>query len=1243
MKKNLLFVLLAILCISFMSNLFAQVPVMIGDGTAVNGNTGSPAPYGTWYKAFRQQFLILASEFNNAGGGPGEISSVAFEVTDLDDATPMTNFRVRMKHTNQTSLTTTFEAGTYETLFQAASFMPTVGWNTHEFDAPFVWDGASNILIETVTDVITGNYARNPACPYTVTPFNSSLRFQSDSTNGDTATTGSTLANRSNMKFMMEQLDMVDMVAMSITGPNSPALNSDATYTIRVKSLCPTTVSDYTVKLMMAPEIVLGSEDGIAIDPMEELEFEFTWTPDEEGAFELFGRVEKVGDENPANDNTLMFPVTVMPEGLVEIAIGDGTLTNTTTGAPTPYGTYWKNFREQYLIKASELNNAGGGPGEIYALSFEVANLNNISAMPNYRIRLKHTTQQALTTNFEAGDYTQVFQSPSFMPEPGWNLHPFAVPFDWDGASNILVDVVCDLVGGYTQNASVFYTSMDFGSSLRYQSDSIAADTATTGTVSMNRSNMVFNMQQLDMQDMVGLSITGPTTPNVNSTIGYTIRVKNISPNTVTNYTVKLMEAPNTEIASMAGTSIGPMEELDFVLNWTPTQTGETQIFGLVDMPNDENPANDATPMLTVNVMAEGLLVVELGTGTGTNGNTGAPAPYGTWYRAFREQFLFTADELFTAGAAPGMLNAIAFNVSSLDECTPMTNYRIRIKDTDQTALANSFEVGDYQEVFQAASFMPVTGWNLHAFTTPYMWDGASNLLIDIVTDPITGDYARNALTFMTNTGFNSSLRFNSDTASGTTGTTGTVSMNRSNARFFLDVVDMGSLSGTVTGAGDPLEGVTLVVENTVFVTTTDAQGNYTFSHVPLGAQTVTASLHGYADTSHTVTIIEDENTVQDFVLVQLPQVSVTGRIVGSDAPTVGIADAMFALSGYEPYSAETDASGNFTIPNVYANHVYTYNASAIGYAMTTGTLDVGTSNINMGDIIVNEVAYPPHSVIATEAADNQSVDITWESPVPGGVAYEDDFEDYAPFATEFGDWVTHDVDGLPTYGFSGIDFPGSGSAMSFIIFTPNATTPPLDEHPAYSGENMAACFASQGGLNNDWLISPQVLGGGEVSFWAKTYMDYGLERFHLGVSTTGTDVADFTIISGPNYIQVPLDWTEFTFDLSDFAGQQIHVGINCVSDDCFIFWVDDFYAGPSRAAQRLTTASDAAIQASSVSNSRGIPVPRAIVEPNPVTIVSKPAQPQDRAMLGYKVYRLLADDQDNEAQWTTLTTNTIT
>ncbi len=1242
MKKNLLFVLLVILSLSFMGSLFAQVPVTIGEGTSVNGTTGSPAPYGTWYKAFRQQYLVLATEFNNAGGGPGEITSVAFQVDDLNGTTPMTNFRVRMKHTSQTNLSSAFEAGDYQVLFQADTFIPEVGLNTHVFSQPFIWDGASNILIETVTDVCAGSYAYNPSSPYTATTFNSSLRFQSDSANGDTATTGTTLANRTNMVFMMEQLDMQDLVAMSVTGPNSPSLNSDATYTVRIKSLCPAPVSNYTVTLFKAPDTVIATQAGVSIAPMEELDFELTWTPTEEGAFQLFGNVSMTGDENPANDNTPMFNVTVMPEGLVEIAVGDGTLANTTTGPPTPYGTYWQNFREHYLVKASELNNAGGGPGEIYALSFEVANLNSVSAMPNYRIRMKHTTQQELTTTFEVGDYTQVFQSDSFMPINGWNLHPFSVPFDWDGASNILVEVVCDFVGGYTQNASVYYTGMNFASSLRYQSDSVPADTNPTGTLSNNRSNMVFNMQQLDMQDMVGLSIVGPTTPNVNSTIGYTVRVKNISPNTVTNYSVKLMEAPNTEIASLPGTAIGPMEELDFVLNWTPTVVGETQLFGRVVMPNDENPANDNTPMLTVNVMTEGLLVVELGTGTGVNGNTGSPAPYGTWYKAFREQFLFTADELFAAGAAPGLLNGVAFNVSSLDECTPMTNYRIRVKDTDQTALSSAFEAGDYEEVFQADSFMPVEGWNLHAFTTPYMWDGASNLLIDIVTDPIAGSYARNALTYMTNTGFNSSLRFNSDTASGTTGTTGTASMNRTNARFFLDIMDMGSISGNITSAGAPLADVTVVIENSAFNTITSADGSYSFPFAPTGAQTVTASKHGYADVSHNVTVVVDENTVQNFVMTQLPQVSVTGRIVGSDNPTVGLGDGTFSLSGYEPYSVETDASGNFTIPNVYANHVYNYNATALGYAVTVGTLDVGTSNINMGDIIVNEVAYPPHSVVANEAADFQSVALTWESPVPGGASFEDDFESYDDFATVFGDWVTHDVDGSPTYAFSGVSFPGSGSEMSFIIFNPTATTPPID-YEAHSGDKFAACFASTSAVNNDWMISPQVLGGGEVTFWAKTYMDYGLERFKVGVSTTGTEVADFTIITGPNYITAPLDWTEFTFDLSDYAGQQIYVGINCVSDDCFIFWVDDFYAGPSRAAQRLTTAKDAAMEVSNVSSHRGVQIPRAIVEATPANIVSKPLRQQERVMTGFNVYRLLAADQNNEAQWTALTTNPIT
>ena len=125
MKKSLLIVLLLILGISFGSSLFAQVTITIGDGTETNTTTGAPAPYGTWYKAFRQQYLIRASEFNNAGAGPGNITSLSFNVVELNNITPMNNFRIRLKHTTQTALTSAFGAGDYQVVFQAASCTPT--------------------------------------------------------------------------------------------------------------------------------------------------------------------------------------------------------------------------------------------------------------------------------------------------------------------------------------------------------------------------------------------------------------------------------------------------------------------------------------------------------------------------------------------------------------------------------------------------------------------------------------------------------------------------------------------------------------------------------------------------------------------------------------------------------------------------------------------------------------------------------------------------------------------------------------------------------------------------------------------------------------------------------------------------------------------------------------------------------------------------------------------------------------
>ncbi|MDD2229504.1 MAG: choice-of-anchor J domain-containing protein, partial [Candidatus Cloacimonetes bacterium] len=314
----------------------------------------------------------------------------------------------------------------------------------------------------------------------------------------------------------------------------------------------------------------------------------------------------------------------------------------------------------------------------------------------------------------------------------------------------------------------------------------------------------------------------------------------------------------------------------------------------------------------------------------------------------------------------------------------------------------------------------------------------------------------------------------------------------------------------------------------------------------------------------------------------------------------------------------------------------------ATGYQPATGQVVVGTTNVNMNNVTVNEIANPASGVVANESADFTQVDITWNAPGTGPTGFFDDFESYADFAIDFAPWTVVDVDLSTTYGFQGITFPNTGVAMAYMIFNPSMTTPIL-EHPAHSGAKMAACFASTTPPNNDWLISPQVTvgGGDEVSFWAQSYMeDYGLERFKVGVSTTGTAPANFTIISGATYVEAPIDWTNFTYSLAAYTGQQVYVGIQCVSNDAFIFFLDDFSIG---APMPMAKASYPVVATSSIS------LPRSVVTPNPVRIASSTAvqsrqdASNDRTMMGYRVWRLLASDVTNEAAWTSLTTANVT
>lgn len=172
------------------------------------------------------------------------------------------------------------------------------------------------------------------------------------------------------------------------------------------------------------------------------------------------------------------------------------------------------------------------------------------------------------------------------------------------------------------------------------------------------------------------------------------------------------------------------------------------------------------------------------------------------------------------------------------------------------------------------------------------------------------------------------------------------------------------------------------------------------------------------------------------------------------------------------------------------------------------------------------------------------------------------DFESLADFTLDFSPWTTADVRGGATYGITGISFPHSGEPMAYICFNPFSTSPQEPYLRAHSGNKLGCCFSSMpnNNPNNKWLISPRLTLGtsSSLDLWVQTYnTGYGFEEYNIAVSTTDNSPSSFvSLTSIPE--QAPAAWTHRTYNLQAFDERTVYVGIQCVSDNEFIFMVDD-------------------------------------------------------------------------------------
>ena len=1296
-----------------------------------------------------------------------------------------------------------------------------------------------------------------------------------------------------------------DLALSSLSGNTSPTAGIQSIYTAFVRNRGSNPQSTYTVKLFRDPAVELASVNGITIAPGTTQSFDLPWTPSAAGPASLYAKVILTGDENSTNDQSAPLAITIMPAGVQVVTIGSG---NELGRIPMDLFYYNSLFETMYYpdelgfssgtISAVQLytdisSTITNTPAKIWLGSSTAADL-SAGWIPSTSLSLVFDG----TLNFPSGQNTINIPLSSPYMHTGGNLVMMVQrPMDTDYYSSLDRFQIQTVGSNRARNA--------YSDSTPYDPALPPADATISGT--FPKTTFFFSTQAL-VNDLAAVGITGNLNPSTGTASTYEVSIRNNGSATQSVYSIKLMQTGNIELASIPGTTIAQNAVQTYSLSWTPTVPGPTSIFARVELATDEAPANNQSAPLNVDVQQAGIVSVTVGAGDQVG-----LVPINVYYRNSVFETIYLASELNIGGLITGIrfYNNFQTNLPNLDTV-------VWLGETVHSNLSGGWiPANQLTQVFNGPVNYPSGQNNITIpFSTPFAYGGGN--LVMMVQRPYEDDYYSSQDVFLAQTiGTDRSLvTFNDNTTIDpnnppTTGTTGQFPKTT----FFVLVQGMGSLSGTVTASGQPVEGAEVSVENTAMLTTTDAAGNYSFPYIAIGARIVSASKLGYTMVSHAVTITENNNTIQNFSLSLLALVTVSGRVVGSDAPSTGIANAAINVTGYAPYSTTSAADGSFSIPNVYGSNVYSYTVNAPGYQSSTATMTVGISNLNLGDIVLSEMAYPARDVVATENGLN--VDLNWLEPtvaqsgwlhyddgtnnnsfgtagslsftvavrfpaaslqeyaggslraikmwpaqggnynvrvwsggdasgpgamvvdqnvvpvlnsyntvllndpvyitgtsdlwfgffcdttgmnpayagfdfgpatpglgnlihwqgnwttsiavnpyldfnwniqgfagmnapdgevvlvplgrkterssaparlskplasgeanralvgykvwrllqgqetnetawtlltpdpvnaltlsdtgwasVPdatylwavkaaytGGVLsqtafsnslnkvtqvgtiagvvrnaqnqaisgatisngtvsatsnstgayslnvnagthtltasapgyvtgtqngvqvntgqtvtvnfvlqavavptdYSDGFESYPDFALQFAPWTLVDVDLSTTYGMTGITWPNAYAAQAFMIFNPSATTPAVTDFLPQEGSKMAASFAATTPPNNDWLISPKVMGGGHLSFWARSYVDtYGLERFKVGISTTGTNPNQFTIISGTGHLEAPVDWTNYYYNLSAYNGQEIYIGINCRSNDAFIFGVDNFDVNPS-------------------------------------------------------------------------------
>ncbi|TND08993.1 MAG: hypothetical protein FD123_1847 [Bacteroidetes bacterium] len=279
--------------------------------------------------------------------------------------------------------------------------------------------------------------------------------------------------------------------------------------------------------------------------------------------------------------------------------------------------------------------------------------------------------------------------------------------------------------------------------------------------------------------------------------------------------TLTLALGTQTYLVSSLDTTTGCQSSTTAIVNVNPSPDI------VASVSNDTVCANT---QVTLGAAAGFTNPVIVGTGLIQNTNTTYPAPYGNFYWGSRHQMLVLASELSASGLTAGYINALSFEVGNINGTQPLDNFEIKLGLTSITSIT-AFQLSPMTSVYTNPSYMPVpVSVNTHNFTTPFYWDGISNLIVETCHNNTS--FIANVSVRQSATPFTSTVYYRADAGGVCSNTlvTGSIAQ-RPNMRFWRSTSNWTYIWTPASGLSDSTSTAPTVspaVTTTYYVTATD-------------------------------------------------------------------------------------------------------------------------------------------------------------------------------------------------------------------------------------------------------------------------------------------------------------------------------------------------------------------------------------------------------------------------------------